>query len=59
MSDEQSKHFSLRQPTRDDRGWLINPLGPHGNMPWWAPPLAAIPALFGAILVRTLMQIIV
>ncbi|XP_055494116.1 LOW QUALITY PROTEIN: sodium-driven chloride bicarbonate exchanger [Leucoraja erinacea] len=45
---------SVFKPTRDDRGWLINPLGPN---PWWTILAAFIPALLCTILVFMDQQI--
>ncbi|XP_062908397.1 sodium-driven chloride bicarbonate exchanger-like isoform X2 [Mobula hypostoma] len=45
---------SVFKPTRDDRGWLINPLGPN---PWWTIIAAFIPALLCTILVFMDQQI--
>ncbi|XP_076870676.1 electroneutral sodium bicarbonate exchanger 1 isoform X2 [Brachyhypopomus gauderio] len=42
------------QPTRDDRGWLINPIGPN---PWWTVLAAAVPALLCTILIFMDQQI--
>uniref|UniRef100_A0A3B4BLP8 Anion exchange protein n=1 Tax=Periophthalmus magnuspinnatus TaxID=409849 RepID=A0A3B4BLP8_9GOBI len=42
------------KPTRDDRGWLINPIGPN---PWWTALAAAIPALLCTILIFMDQQI--
>ncbi|KAM6980767.1 LOW QUALITY PROTEIN: electroneutral sodium bicarbonate exchanger 1 [Aplochiton taeniatus] len=42
------------QPTRDDRGWLINPIG---RNPWWTVLAAAIPALLCTILIFMDQQI--
>ncbi|XP_074709916.1 electroneutral sodium bicarbonate exchanger 1-like [Strix uralensis] len=36
------------KPTRDDRGWFINPIGPN---PWWTVLAALIPALLCTILI--------
>ncbi|XP_061147971.1 electroneutral sodium bicarbonate exchanger 1 isoform X4 [Syngnathus typhle] len=44
----------LNQPTRDDRGWLINPIG---SNPWWTPLVASIPALLCTILIFMDQQI--
>lgn len=50
------RHMSVYflQPTRDDRGWLINPVGPN---PWWTVIAAIIPALLCTILVFMDQQI--
>ncbi|XP_032368783.1 electroneutral sodium bicarbonate exchanger 1 isoform X3 [Etheostoma spectabile] len=42
------------QPTRDDRGWLINPIG---RNPWWTILAATIPALLCTILIFMDQQI--
>ncbi|XP_028820928.1 sodium-driven chloride bicarbonate exchanger-like isoform X2 [Denticeps clupeoides] len=42
------------KPTRDDRGWLINPLGPN---PWWTVVVTFIPALLCTILIFMDQQI--
>ncbi|XP_062367112.1 electroneutral sodium bicarbonate exchanger 1 [Cinclus cinclus] len=42
------------KPTRDDRGWLINPIGPN---PWWTVLAALIPALLCTILIFMDQQI--
>lgn len=42
------------QPTRDDRGWFINPIGPN---PWWTVLAASIPALLCTILIFMDQQI--
>ncbi|XP_018597099.1 sodium-driven chloride bicarbonate exchanger-like isoform X5 [Scleropages formosus] len=42
------------KPTRDDRGWLINPLGPN---PWWTTIVTIIPALLCTILIFMDQQI--
>ncbi|XP_061144095.1 sodium bicarbonate cotransporter 3-like isoform X1 [Syngnathus typhle] len=42
------------QPTSDNRGWLISPLGPN---PWWTLLAAAIPALLCTILIFMDQQI--
>ncbi|KAH0629097.1 hypothetical protein JD844_010922 [Phrynosoma platyrhinos] len=42
------------QPTSDDRGWLISPIGPN---PWWTVVAAIIPALLCTILVFMDQQI--
>ncbi|XP_066483235.1 sodium bicarbonate cotransporter 3 isoform X8 [Tiliqua scincoides] len=42
------------EPTRSDRGWLIDPLGPN---PWWTILVAAIPALLCTILIFMDQQI--
>ncbi|XP_043537876.1 electroneutral sodium bicarbonate exchanger 1-like isoform X2 [Chiloscyllium plagiosum] len=45
---------SVFKPTRDDRGWLINPIGPN---PWWTVIAAIIPALLCTILIFMDQQI--
>uniref|UniRef100_A0A4W3HFY8 Anion exchange protein n=1 Tax=Callorhinchus milii TaxID=7868 RepID=A0A4W3HFY8_CALMI len=45
---------SVFKPTRDDRGWLISPLGPN---PWWTVLAAVIPALLCTILIFMDQQI--
>ncbi|KAK2514470.1 Slc4a8 [Columba livia] len=45
---------SVFKPTRDDRGWIINPLGPN---PWWTVLAAFVPALLCTILVFMDQQI--
>lgn len=45
---------ALLQPTRDDRGWFINPIGPN---PWWTVVAALIPALLCTILIFMDQQI--
>ncbi|OXB56716.1 hypothetical protein ASZ78_006910 [Callipepla squamata] len=42
------------KPTRDDRGWLMNPIGPN---PWWTVLAALIPALLCTILIFMDQQI--
>nr|XP_032807286.1 sodium-driven chloride bicarbonate exchanger-like isoform X8 [Petromyzon marinus] len=42
------------KPTRDDRGWIVDPIGPN---PWWTILAAAIPALLCTILVFMDQQI--
>ncbi|XP_036426744.1 electroneutral sodium bicarbonate exchanger 1 isoform X1 [Colossoma macropomum] len=42
------------KPTRDDRGWVINPIG---RNPWWTVLAAAIPALLCTILIFMDQQI--
>uniref|UniRef100_A0AAX7UUP9 Anion exchange protein n=1 Tax=Astatotilapia calliptera TaxID=8154 RepID=A0AAX7UUP9_ASTCA len=42
------------QPTRDDRGWFINPIG---RNPWWTALVASIPALLCTILIFMDQQI--
>ncbi|NWW86368.1 S4A8 protein, partial [Rhynochetos jubatus] len=42
------------KPTRDDRGWFVNPIGPN---PWWTVLAAIIPALLCTILIFMDQQI--
>uniref|UniRef100_G1KLH8 Anion exchange protein n=1 Tax=Anolis carolinensis TaxID=28377 RepID=G1KLH8_ANOCA len=42
------------QPTNDDRGWVISPLGPN---PWWTMVASIIPALLCTILIFMDQQI--
>ncbi|MBN3311508.1 S4A10 protein, partial [Atractosteus spatula] len=42
------------KPTRDDRGWLVNPLGPN---PWWTTIVTVFPALLCTILIFMDQQI--
>ncbi|XP_016894020.1 sodium-driven chloride bicarbonate exchanger-like isoform X2 [Cynoglossus semilaevis] len=42
------------KPTRDDRGWIINPVGPN---PWWTTIVTFIPALLCTILIFMDQQI--
>ncbi|XP_032093106.1 sodium bicarbonate cotransporter 3 isoform X1 [Thamnophis elegans] len=42
------------EPTRSDRGWLINPLG---SNPWWTLVVASVPALLCTILIFMDQQI--
>ncbi|XP_034533530.1 sodium-driven chloride bicarbonate exchanger-like isoform X3 [Notolabrus celidotus] len=42
------------KPTRDDRGWLINPIGPN---PWWTTIITVLPALLCTILIFMDQQI--
>ncbi|XP_042332492.1 sodium bicarbonate cotransporter 3 isoform X5 [Sceloporus undulatus] len=42
------------EPTRSDRGWLIDPLG---SNPWWTLLIAAVPALLCTILIFMDQQI--
>lgn len=44
----------LLQPTRDDRGWIINPVGPN---PWWTTIITFIPSLLCTILIFMDQQI--
>ena len=43
------------QPTRDDRGWLVNPWSDHN--PWWLTIAAALPATLAVILIFMDQQI--
>nr|XP_033792705.1 electroneutral sodium bicarbonate exchanger 1 isoform X2 [Geotrypetes seraphini] len=45
---------SVFKPTRDDRGWVVNPIGPN---PWWTVVAAVIPALLCTILIFMDQQI--
>ncbi|KAK7938508.1 hypothetical protein WMY93_001834 [Mugilogobius chulae] len=45
---------SVFKPTRDDRGWFINPIGPN---PWWTAVVTLIPALLCTILIFMDQQI--
>ncbi|XP_031414269.1 sodium-driven chloride bicarbonate exchanger isoform X2 [Clupea harengus] len=45
---------SVFKPTRDDRGWLISPLG---NNPWWTVIISCLPALLCTILIFMDQQI--
>lgn len=51
---QDAEACALLQPTRDDRGWLINPIGPN---PWWTVLAALIPALLCTILIFMDQQI--
>ncbi|XP_063322915.1 sodium-driven chloride bicarbonate exchanger-like isoform X1 [Pelmatolapia mariae] len=42
------------KPTRDDRGWIVNPVGPN---PWWTTIITFIPALLCTILIFMDQQI--
>ncbi|KAG7331042.1 hypothetical protein KOW79_005011 [Hemibagrus wyckioides] len=42
------------KPTRDDRGWFINPLGPN---PWWTCIITVVPAVLCTILIFMDQQI--
>ncbi|XP_069007198.1 LOW QUALITY PROTEIN: sodium-driven chloride bicarbonate exchanger-like [Embiotoca jacksoni] len=42
------------KPTRDDRGWVINPVGPN---PWWTTIITFLPALLCTILIFMDQQI--
>uniref|UniRef100_A0A8C8A2F3 Anion exchange protein n=1 Tax=Oryzias sinensis TaxID=183150 RepID=A0A8C8A2F3_9TELE len=48
-----SRYFPTK-PTRDDRGWVINPVGPN---PWWTTIITVIPALLCTILIFMDQQI--
>ncbi|KAK2102159.1 Electroneutral sodium bicarbonate exchanger 1, partial [Saguinus oedipus] len=52
LEEENGTKKSL--PTRDDRGWIINPIGPN---PWWTVIAAIIPALLCTILIFMDQQI--
>ncbi|XP_077458188.1 electroneutral sodium bicarbonate exchanger 1 isoform X3 [Stigmatopora argus] len=54
VPSEKLKVPSKFQPTRDDRGWLINPIG---RNPWWTVLAASIPALLCTILIFMDQQI--
>uniref|UniRef100_A0A7N8Y528 Anion exchange protein n=1 Tax=Mastacembelus armatus TaxID=205130 RepID=A0A7N8Y528_9TELE len=54
IPSQKLKVPSKFQPTRDDRGWLINPIGPN---PWWTVLAASIPALLCTILIFMDQQI--
>nr|XP_032831281.1 electroneutral sodium bicarbonate exchanger 1-like [Petromyzon marinus] len=45
---------SAFKPTRDDRGWIIDPIGPN---PWWSSLVAIAPALLCTILIFMDQQI--
>ncbi|KAK6292641.1 hypothetical protein J4Q44_G00372250, partial [Coregonus suidteri] len=53
-SSSSTAVISHHKPTRDDRGWLISPLG--GN-PWWTTLVTVIPALLCTILIFMDQQI--
>ncbi|XP_065108420.1 sodium-driven chloride bicarbonate exchanger isoform X2 [Paramisgurnus dabryanus] len=42
------------KPTRDDRGWFVNPLGPN---PWWTCVISILPAFLCTILIFMDQQI--
>uniref|UniRef100_A0A3P9AIG0 Anion exchange protein n=1 Tax=Esox lucius TaxID=8010 RepID=A0A3P9AIG0_ESOLU len=42
------------KPTRDDRGWVVNPIGPN---PWWTAIVSILPALLCTILIFMDQQI--
>uniref|UniRef100_A0A4W6FGS7 Anion exchange protein n=1 Tax=Lates calcarifer TaxID=8187 RepID=A0A4W6FGS7_LATCA len=54
VPSQKLKVPSKFQPTRDDRGWLINPIG---RNPWWTVLAASIPALLCTILIFMDQQI--
>ncbi|XP_037629252.1 electroneutral sodium bicarbonate exchanger 1 isoform X1 [Sebastes umbrosus] len=54
VPSQKLKVPSKFQPTRDDRGWLINPIG---RNPWWTVLAATIPALLCTILIFMDQQI--
>nr|XP_015199586.1 PREDICTED: electroneutral sodium bicarbonate exchanger 1-like [Lepisosteus oculatus] len=54
MSMPSSPLLAPPQPTRDDRGWIMNPIGPN---PWWTVVVAPIPALLCTILIFMDQQI--
>ncbi|XP_054880627.1 electroneutral sodium bicarbonate exchanger 1 isoform X1 [Poeciliopsis prolifica] len=54
VPSQKLKVPSKFQPTRDDRGWLINPIG---RNPWWTVLVASIPALLCTILIFMDQQI--
>ncbi|XP_056293419.1 electroneutral sodium bicarbonate exchanger 1 isoform X1 [Pseudoliparis swirei] len=54
VPSQKLKVPSQFQPTRDDRGWLINPIG---RNPWWTVLAATIPALLCTILIFMDQQI--
>uniref|UniRef100_UPI00358F38FE electroneutral sodium bicarbonate exchanger 1-like n=1 Tax=Myxine glutinosa TaxID=7769 RepID=UPI00358F38FE len=45
---------SVFKPTRNDRGWIVNPMGPN---PWWTILVASLPALLCTILIFMDQQI--
>uniref|UniRef100_UPI00358E7933 electroneutral sodium bicarbonate exchanger 1-like isoform X2 n=1 Tax=Myxine glutinosa TaxID=7769 RepID=UPI00358E7933 len=45
---------NIFKPTRDDRGWLVNPVG---SNPWWTVPAAIFPSLICTILIFMDQQI--
>lgn len=54
---ERTGSFLLvSQPTRTDRGWVVNPFG-SGKNPWYAIPAGFPPALFATILIFMDQQI--
>uniref|UniRef100_H2MYT1 Anion exchange protein n=1 Tax=Oryzias latipes TaxID=8090 RepID=H2MYT1_ORYLA len=54
VQTQKLKVPSKFQPTRDDRGWFISPLGPN---PWWTAIVACFPALLCTILIFMDQQI--
>uniref|UniRef100_A0A3Q4IEZ3 Anion exchange protein n=1 Tax=Neolamprologus brichardi TaxID=32507 RepID=A0A3Q4IEZ3_NEOBR len=54
VPSQKLKVPSKFQPTRDDRGWFINPIG---RNPWWTALVASIPALLCTILIFMDQQI--
>uniref|UniRef100_A0A669EQ50 Anion exchange protein n=1 Tax=Oreochromis niloticus TaxID=8128 RepID=A0A669EQ50_ORENI len=54
VPSQKLKVPSKFQPTRDDRGWFINPIG---RNPWWTALAASIPALLCTILIFMDQQI--
>ncbi|XP_060925219.1 electroneutral sodium bicarbonate exchanger 1 [Limanda limanda] len=54
IPSQKLKVPSKFQPTRDDRGWLINPIG---RNPWWTILAAFVPALLCTILIFMDQQI--
>ncbi|XP_035008297.2 electroneutral sodium bicarbonate exchanger 1 [Hippoglossus stenolepis] len=54
IPSQKLKVPSKFQPTREDRGWLINPIG---RNPWWTVLAASIPALLCTILIFMDQQI--
>uniref|UniRef100_A0A8C4P047 Anion exchange protein n=1 Tax=Dicentrarchus labrax TaxID=13489 RepID=A0A8C4P047_DICLA len=54
VPSQKLKVPSKFQPTRDDRGWLIDPIG---RNPWWTVLAASIPALLCTILIFMDQQI--
>ncbi|XP_060898619.1 electroneutral sodium bicarbonate exchanger 1 [Labrus mixtus] len=54
VPSQKLKVPSKFQPTRDDRGWLISPIG---RNPWWTVLAAAIPAVLCTILIFMDQQI--
>nr|XP_046259548.1 sodium-driven chloride bicarbonate exchanger isoform X2 [Scatophagus argus] len=53
-NQQQSLPSFLNQPTRDDRGWIVSPLGPN---PWWTVVITVVPALLCTILIFMDQQI--